>query len=153
MIISTINETALTSAATAVVGPEATNAIIAMYFVIDRAMKDGYELGKMDSDERLEKCVSNAFDNGYNEGFDAGVVSTVNDQDNAYIQGVSDARARPKVADDKVCDIINGMVQEAVNGEYDPSNVQDSGDEDDGYTYSDYGPEDDTSYYTRTSEF
>jgi hypothetical protein len=124
MNFSTINESALIAAATAVVGTEATNAIFSLYLVIDKAQLDAYELGKLDGSADAEAAADEAWDNGY----DTGEADGLAESDGAYIQGVSDARRRPAVADQIVADIVAEQDQHAFNGEYDADNVQDSGD-------------------------
>jgi hypothetical protein len=134
-MLQEVNVEALGRAAEALVGPQATAAIFAVYKLIDQAMFDGYTLGRIDAERNVEERLDAAFDNGFEEGFAEGYFTTEESisskWDEGYLEGVGDARARPAIADETVADIISDLTQNAINGEFDIDNVTDSGDEDD----------------------
>lgn len=111
MQISTINETLLIRAATALVGQPVTDAIIALYLVLDKTSKEGYDLGKSIAEDGVEAAINEAWDHGFETG--------EAEADDAYIEGVADARARPAVADENIAYIMSAMTANALNGEYD----------------------------------
>lgn len=152
MIIQQVNTLALVRAAETVVGTQATQVIEQLYDIIDRAMNDGYDIGKYEAEQNVEERLDNAFDCGYKVGYgdllesrdhdekdayDAGVCDGYlagsepegRAYDEGYLDGVADVRTRPSVADSNVVDIINLMSAEAINGEFDINLVRDSGDE------------------------
>jgi hypothetical protein len=126
MRIVNINEDALFDAATFLVGAQATDAIIKLYQLLDKATVAGYELGKLDGERNMHEATNASFDNGYEYGHFDGLTEAMTDintkldtaNDDGYVQGVSDARARPSVADENVAEIISEMTQHALNGEY-----------------------------------
>lgn len=117
-----VNEIALLQAATAVVGQEATDAIVRVYKAIDQAMFAGYQMGQEDTMESVDERLDAAFDTGFNEGLEADdeiddeedTGNTMFDHayDEGYVSGVADARSRPAVADQNVQDIINDGASE-----------------------------------------
>lgn len=111
MQISTVNETLLIRAATAIVGSQATNAILALYLMLDGTSKEGYELGKSIAEDGVEAAINEAWDHGFEVG--------EADADDAYVQGVSDARRNPSLADELVAEIVSEQAQNAINGEFD----------------------------------
>lgn len=120
--LKVVNVAALQTAAEALVGPQVTNGIMQLYQFIDRAMKDGYELGMLDAEKNIEDRISAAFDNGFEHGYadaqdNSEEVVCARSWDEGYLEGVGDARARPVIADSTVVDIINTMTAEALNGE------------------------------------
>jgi hypothetical protein len=129
MIVSTINQDALLQAATFLVGPQATNAIVGLYQLIDRLQKEAYDLGVNVGETNVDQREADAWDLGYDQGEEDGMQMA----DDAYVQGVADARARPETADEKVAMIAEKSLLDAVEedyfSEYDEANVQDSGDE------------------------
>jgi hypothetical protein len=122
MNLTTLNEDALMQAATFIVGPDATNAIIKLYQLLDRTSYAGYELGRVEGKEAAEDNINEAFDNGYELGQD----DLEDASDDGYLDGVRDARAQPALADQIVEDILIARGLEAL---YDEGLVQDSGDE------------------------
>ncbi|MFI4971123.1 MAG: hypothetical protein ACHP7H_00470 [Hyphomicrobiales bacterium] len=136
----TVNGKALNVAINLMLGPEVTVIVGKLYVAIESAMKDGYELGVIDGQKNVAQATADAFDEGWDYGYDAGETDGLEETDNSYIQGVADARARPETADANVAGIISYMTQDALNGEYDAVE-QDIGDEqperpadEDGYT-------------------
>jgi hypothetical protein len=111
-----VNEPALMQAAVAVVGQEATDAIVRVYKAIDGAMFGAYQLGHEDAMESVDERLDEAFDTGFAEGLEAAAEADDSEDDKGtfdhaydegYVSGVADARARPAVADQNVQDIIN----------------------------------------------
>lgn len=129
MNFTTINEQAMIDAATAIVGAEATNAIIRLYQMLDKAMYDGFELGQLEAQKENEVLLDEAWDHGYDTGEADGLADAQQQAEDAYVDGVADARARPELADAVIEQIIAGQAKHAINGEYDASLVTDSGDE------------------------
>jgi hypothetical protein len=84
----------------------------------------------------MDEATKVSFDNGWQYGEAEGRAEELADMawklndanDDGYIAGVRDARANPTLADANVADIVADLDQEAINGEYDADNVQDSGD-------------------------
>lgn len=113
-LYQTINSKALDDVLNTVFGSQMAAALGKMYVLVDRSMRDGYALGKLDGEANTEGRTDAAFDTGYDEG---------------YLNGVADARVRPSLADSTVVEIISDAAQYALNGEYDASFVTDSGDE------------------------
>ena len=109
-MIQQINALALAQAAEFVVGEEKALEIGRIYRIIDDAMFAGYELGKADALQVLQKQTDEAFDTGYEEGeeaaYDAGY-------DDGYLNGVGDARARPEAADANVSAVLSEEMQDA----------------------------------------
>ncbi len=93
-----VNEQALIQAANFVVGEQATNAIINLYQMIDTTQKHAYDQGVLQGQEDVEQATADAWDAGY----DTGEADGMDMADDAYIQGVADARARPDTADERV---------------------------------------------------
>jgi hypothetical protein len=124
-MLQVVNTEALSRAAVALVGPQMTDAIAQLYAVIDQAMKDGYELGKLEATEGVEKALDNAFDEGWKYGEAEGKLEALADieaiacseWDEGYLAGVSDARGRPSMADQNVSEILSDAAQHAINGE------------------------------------
>ena len=119
-MLQTVNVTALEKAAVAIVGTQAFAVITSLYQMLDQAIKDGYELGRIDAEQNVEERLDAAFDNGFEQGSEFLADAEANEQqayDEGYLEGVSDARARPDVADDTVAAIISDLTQEAINGE------------------------------------
>jgi hypothetical protein len=125
----TLNSKALNDALVLMFGQQVTAIVGKLYYTIDRAMKDGYELGVLDGVKAVEETADKAFDEGFDQGYDQGEADGLYEADESYIQGVADARARPQLADDNVAQIISLLAKNAINGEYDADLVQDSGDE------------------------
>jgi hypothetical protein len=73
------------------VGPQATAAIIGLYQLIDTAQKEAYDQGVLQGQANEDEAASDAWDIGYDHGLNDGRAMA----DDAYIQGVADARARP----------------------------------------------------------
>jgi hypothetical protein len=108
-----------------------------MFSIVERAMREGYELGLMQGQENIEVYTAKAFDHGYEKGAEV----SGNDErwDDGYLAGVDDARSRPGIADSLVQDILNDRADEFFEalgdayfddgGPYNEDNVQDSGDE------------------------
>ncbi len=105
-----VNELALIKAANFVVGPEATNAIINLYQLIDMTEKASYDLGVSVGETNIEQATAEAWDAGY----DTGEADGMEMADDAYVQGVADARARPEDADEKVAMLAEKSLLEAV---------------------------------------
>jgi hypothetical protein len=136
MRIVTMNEDALVQAATFLVGPQATNAIIGLYQLIDRLQKDAYDLGVNVGETNIDQAEAEAWDLGYDQGEADGMEMA----DDAYVQGVADARAWPEVADEKVAFLCD---KDAFNGEA-KHNAHPEGEEWDQYfDPSEYTPVDD----------
>jgi hypothetical protein len=114
-MVQEVNVLALRRSLEAVVGPDQTRVIEGVYQLIDRAMKDGYDLGFEDGQVDKDNQLDAAFDNGFDEG---------------YLEGVADARVRPATADKNVREILFEQDQYAINGQFDLDLVRDSGDED-----------------------
>jgi hypothetical protein len=114
-MVQEVNVLALRRSLEAVVGPDQTRVIEGVYQLIDRAMKDGYDLGRSDAEQDQDNKLDAAFDNGFDEG---------------YLAGVGDARVRPEMADQTVREILFDQDQFAINGQFDLDLVRDSGDED-----------------------
>lgn len=114
-MVQEVNVLALRRSLEAVVGDNQTRVIEGVYQLIDRAMKDGYDLGRADDEQGREFKLDASFDNGFDEG---------------YLAGVGDARARPEMADQTVEEILAEKAQYAINGQFDLDLVRDSGDED-----------------------
>jgi hypothetical protein len=141
MFLETVNTRALVQASEALVGPQVTGGILKLYQLIDRAMKEGYDLGKLDAEQNVEQRIDAAFDNGFEQGqASQGSSEWGVGYDQGYLDGVGDARGRPAQADTNVIEIINLLSAEAINGEFfddggpynesfDITNVTDSGDE------------------------
>lgn len=106
MIIENVNSYALGLAAELVVGREQAARIHAVYQFIDQAQNEAYQAGRAE-----------------------GSAQTADAYDTGYLDGVKDARVNPERADKWVADIVAEAAEHALNGEYDPSNVRDSGDE------------------------
>lgn len=179
-LIIPVNNEALARAMTAVVGDETAALITKAYQQIDGAMWFGYQRGLKDAGETAEKaaeetksddgiqsellyrqaklegfeegCRQRAEDEweaGYARGFDDGEEVTgldETDYDSGYVDGVSDARVWPAVADAQVARICQAdefeqYVHDSLFDDFEP------------FDYDDFEPiEDDTSYFTRTSE-
>jgi hypothetical protein len=129
MNFTTINEQAMIDAATAIVGAEATNAIIRLYQLLDKAMYDGFELGQLEAQKDVEAQVDEAWDHGYDTGEADSLAEGQEKAEDAYVDGVADARARPELADAVIEQIIAERAKYAINSGYDASLVTDSGDE------------------------
>lgn len=104
MQFSTVNETLLIQAAEVAVGHDATEEIIKLYQMLDKAMRDGYDLGKHEAEQDLEAKVDEAWDNGYDKGVSEAAGAK---WDEGYLDGVRDARNAPQMADAMVRDIIS----------------------------------------------
>lgn len=103
MITQEVNTLALAQAAEFVVGQEKSTEIGGIYLLIDQAMKAGYELGKAEAREAVEKEIDAAFDEGWDQGYDQGETDGL---DEGYLNGVREARAFPSSADRVVANIL-----------------------------------------------
>src|ERR1700683_3709380 len=74
LMLQVVNVDALSRAADAIVGPEVSKLIAGLYQIIDRAMKDGYELGKYEAEQNVEAALDVAFDNGFEFGHVEGLI-------------------------------------------------------------------------------
>lgn len=129
-LTQTVNTRALDVTLDALFGPNASQLAGKVYTTVEQAMREGYQLGKLEAEERVEERIDAAFDNGFVQGKDhAEQDQSEQAWDDGYVAGVDDARRRPSVADCNVQYIINYAAANAFNGEYDASNVSDSGDE------------------------
>lgn len=106
MILENVNTYALGLASELVVGSEQSARILAVYQVIDRAQHEAYQAGLAE-----------------------GSAQTADAYDTGYLDGVTDAQVDPEYADEVVAEIVADAAEYAINGEYDASNVRDSGDE------------------------
>jgi hypothetical protein len=134
-MLQVLNVEALSRASVAFVGEEMTRKILALYSIIDKATHDGYQLGLYEAEQGIEARLDAAFDNGWELGHDEGEAEGIAERgpawDEGYIEGVTDARRWPAIADETVAQIISESAQFALNGEYDAELVTDSGDETD----------------------
>jgi hypothetical protein len=116
----TVNGKALNDAINLMFGPELTAVVGKLYFAIDASMKAGYELGLQKGQENLEAACDASFDSGWQNAEEqcrAEAAVDINEAgsdayDNGYLQGVSDARGNPKIADEVVQDIISVRAEE-----------------------------------------
>jgi hypothetical protein len=124
-----VNLIALDAALTALYGAQDHALVAKLYFMAEKALKDGYDLGKAEAEQNVEERLDEAFDNGWDFGMhDASHdidTRLAEADDNGYIQGVADARARPATADTNVAGIVAYQAEQA----YDAAMAQDSGDE------------------------
>jgi hypothetical protein len=126
----TVNGKALNDAINLMFGPELTAVVGKLYFALDASMKAGYELGLQKGQENLEAACDASFDTGHTEGYGQGRgeaevdITEIGSEayDNGYLQGVSDARVNPALADEVVQDIINVRAEEFYDEyDWDPS--------------------------------
>jgi len=128
-LIIPANAEALSRAQIAIVGEDTTRLIMEAYKLIDSAMVFGYQKSQEDEAEGRKKLAeeyiaaqqayeardtSQAFRHGYDEGFEqAGGGEDIpaaqqESYDDGYVDGVSDARAFPRFADDQVALLCAG---------------------------------------------
>ncbi len=117
-----VNEQALIQAANFVVGEQATNAIINLYQMIGTTQKHAYDQGVLQGQEDVEQAKADAWDAGYVTG----EVDGMDRADDAYIQGVEDARARPEKADERVAYLSEkSLLDAAEDDEFDNTKFED----------------------------
>jgi hypothetical protein len=142
-----VNNEALSRALVAVAGEDTAKLIVQAYQAIDQAMVFGYERGlaaaALASKEEKDAAMSGSYDAGYDTGLRDGHEEMeqrgfdANDQEayeDGYVAGVSDARARPQVADEemeRLCAAEGFYETFDEGGPYNETNVSDSGDEHD----------------------
>lgn len=139
-----VNSEALSRAFAAVLQPEQATLVQKAYQAIDAAMAYGYEQSQtVEAEKRRvmsEEYVAalgrsedrdgkEAFDNGYKAGYVEGHGDRP-DYDDGYVDGVSDARAMPAYADEKVAELCrDDSYFDCDPSEYTHVDDVDSGDE------------------------
>lgn len=75
-----VNVEAMYRAQVLMFGADTTMMVAKLADVIDQAMRDGYDLGKLDAEENVEERLDAAFDEGFEQGVEFAEVSDDDEQ-------------------------------------------------------------------------